>query len=170
MNELIPLSNHDMKDLSNNSINIIPYPDLMNVKNIVDILDKPLVILYKFSENIGHWVLLFLRPDGSIEFFDSFGRIIDDVKKNSTMYEVYGQEDNYLEYLLYKSGCEIEYNPYKFQTQFKYGYPVATCGWHVLMRNKYRNLDIDEYKKFMDKLKRKYKCEDYDELVCNYYN
>lgn len=71
-----PLSNHDMQALFDDTVNIITYPELAEVKHLDQIWGSSgaVIILYETSESFGHWCCLFKREDGkTIEFFDSLG-------------------------------------------------------------------------------------------------
>ena len=76
------LTNDDVKDYMDNRVKIVAYYDLHKYNSIDELLypyDK-VVIMYSMTErNNGHWVCLFRNYDRKeIEFFDSYGIIIDD--------------------------------------------------------------------------------------------
>lgn len=162
----IPLSSDDIMKLMNGKTKILKYGDLKNYKTIEDVI-KPYnncVLLYESILNVGHWILIHLDPKGRIEVFDSYGEKPDDQLKwiDDDFRVKSGQLIPHLTYLLYKTPKEVEYNNYKFQ---KYDPDIATCGRHCIMRYYLRDLDIDKYKDYMDKLLKKNKMNSFDKLV-----
>ena len=73
----------------------------------------------------------------------------------------------YLSHLLNATPAPVYYNDVEYQ---KNGVNVATCGRHacfyVMNMLKY-NMSLQEYKKFMDKMRLKYKIT-YDEIVATF--
>lgn len=174
MNIYIPLSKNDLIEylrLYNITPNIIQYPDLKYIRNINEIvgIGKPLIILYKFNKNYGHWTLILKLNSNTLEFFDSFGRIIDD-NIIGNMRKIDGQNDKYLEKLLFKSNYDIHYNNYRFQNKMINNIPTSTCGRHVIYRILNMDMDIDQYKRHLDYLKKKYRFKNYDELISEIIN
>src|SRR6185437_3614673 len=147
----IALSNTDISKALNNKTKIIQYKDLLNYKDIDDLLypHNKAVILYNTKENYGHWTCIIKRND-SIEMFDSYGYKPDDQQKYIT--EKVKSENNmdfpYLTYLLYKSKnkYKIHYNNYKLQSE-KDG--INTCGRWVILRIHLKEMNIDEFSKLI---------------------
>ena len=115
------------------------------------------------NEIIGHWTLLLLPTlkRKKIEFFDSYGMFPDSELKYS---EVGNKMDKNLIklFILLKSHFKdipIEYNEFKYQED-----NTDYCGLYCILRYLNRDLSNKEFKKKMDKLKKKYKVEKYDQL------
>ncbi len=159
------LSDKNIIKAFGNKVKIVTYKDIYNYETIDELLDPygVVVILYEVKPNSGHWTILFKRNDDIIEFFDSYGAVIDsELKFIKEKYRDQLKENHtYLSYLVYKSPYELDYNPYKFQ---KYKNNINTCGRWVILRYALREFDIDEFYKIMKQLKRKNK-KSYDELV-----
>lgn len=135
-------------DKLNGNTNLIVYGDLNECKHIDDLfIDDSCVILLETKEDFGHWVCIIKHPN-SIEAFNSYGNYIDDdlkyVPKN--MKKRLGEDYPTLSLLLYDSGYKIEYNDYKLQSKSS---SIATCGYHVIMRIKFKEMNIDDYAKML---------------------
>lgn len=162
--EDVALSNHDLIQMLNGQANIVTYPELINYNRIDDVLGPTgaAFILFETEPRYGHWVALMKRGN-TIEYFDPYGGIIDgtldyiprDFQKQSN------QDKTYLTKLLLDSPYEIEYNEFPFQKQ---GDKIKTCGRHSAVRLLLKDLDIYEYKDFLDII-RKQTGLDYDKIV-----
>ena len=62
--------------------NLITYDEIPNYSNITELMGKgkKCVLLYKTSENFGHWCCIY-EHKGTIYFFDSYGFIPDEQLK-----------------------------------------------------------------------------------------
>ena len=132
-----PISNQYI--LSKINTNIIGYSMLKNIVNIDDILyNDTCIILYETTNNdkVGHWVCLCKR-NNTLSFFDSYGRIPDDIK--------YNVQEPYLSLLLYNSPYNLEYSEHNYQLQKN----SATCGYHCIVRILFKNKSLAYYQKFM---------------------
>lgn len=148
------LSDSELLDLVNHKANLMVYPQLTEYDNIDDCLGKygVLILLYETKQNYGHWCCLIKHSDNHIEFFDSYGLFPDDEFK--FIPENFRVESNqvypHLTYLLYKSGCDIEYNNYKLQSKSEDALTkISTCGRHVACRILFRNMPLDIYAKML---------------------
>lgn len=151
----ISLSNEELDEILGKDTLIYRYPMLAKYQNIDDLLgpNRECIILYMTGENYGHWTCLFEAPDGTLEFFDSYGYFIDDeLDFNNDLHFRREQNQDYphLTWLLYNSGYPISYNQYQFQSDNK---DITTCGRHVAVRLLLRHLTLDEYKDFIDSFK-----------------
>jgi hypothetical protein len=136
------------------------YKNLNKFNNIESVLkDNSAVILYEKQPKNGHWVALIRnynrkRNRPTIEFFDSYGMFPDDEKKyiDNGFLNQSDQKYNKLSELLVKASdkYDIEFNNYRLQKKTK---DVSTCGRHVISRILLKDLDIDEYNKFMKSFK-----------------
>jgi hypothetical protein len=145
------LSDSEILKLVNNKANLLTYPELLEYEKIEDALgpNKCLILLYLTKENYGHWVCL-IDHGNRIEFFDSYNYKPDHeqdfipkkFKKESH------QEIPYLTKLLLDSGKPIEYNHAQLQGN---GKGINTCGRHVGVRIKNRNIKLDDYIKILQK-------------------
>ncbi len=161
----IALSNRDILKLLDNQSNIILYPDIHKFDNI-DQLIQPYgscIILYEAKPHYGHWCALLKTNNTDIEFFNPYGGIVDDsLDRIKDKYKIAtNQAFPYLSYLMYKSNYNLFYNEFQFQND---GSDNRTCGRHCVVRVLRSNLDIYEYKKFLDSLCKLFNT-DYDGVV-----
>lgn len=149
---------------------IILYNELKNYHNINQILPKVksyAIILYQDSPHSGHWTAIMKPNEKEIEYFDSYGKKVDDPLRWSSRETKHnlGIDAPYLSHLLEKSGKKIVWNKMKFQ---KDNDPeISTCGRHCCFRiqmMKNRGYNIHQYQKMMEAIKKK-TGKDYDELV-----
>lgn len=141
--EDVSLSNFELMDLVNNQSNLITYDKLANVNSIDQILNPygACIILFLTKENYGHWCCLFKINDKLLEFFDPYGYMPDEELQFSN-----GNKQPLLTKLLLRSKYDISYNHYRFQ---KMKPDVKTCGRHVAIRLLCRDLNLDQYIKFI---------------------
>lgn len=147
------LSSQDIWNALGGNCNILTYPQLMKVNDIMQVLNKPLILLYMTHERFGHWCCL-IKHNDRIEFFDSYGIIIDDqLKKIDEIFRIKsGQNYPHLLKLLYNSGYKIEYNHIPLQKKYKSKIEtVATCGRHCICRIWFKDLKLKDYIKFIKK-------------------
>jgi hypothetical protein len=159
------LSNFDIDKYLNKKSNIILYKDLKKYKSIDDALghDGYFILLYETRERYGHWTIIIKLDDNTIEHFDSYGLKPDDeLNYIKPLFKIINNIIPYLSWLFINSKYKIEYNNYQLQSMQK---GINTCGRHILMRLKYRKYNIDQYKKFLDRLLKKYNIDNYDLLV-----
>lgn len=140
-----PLSGKEIYDSCDGNINIYTYKDLLSFNTIDQAFgDKnAIALLYETKPKYGHWVGL-LRYNGHIEFFDSYGKFIDDQLDfvPRKFRRQLGEDYPYLSKLLYESPYEIIYNPYKLQ---KSKDEISSCGRHVIMRCTFYDFPLDDY-------------------------
>lgn len=151
--EKISLSNYDVMNLLNKKINLVLYPDIKKFKNIDELLGKygACVILYLTKENYGHWCCIFKQKPGVIQFFDSYGEMVDsalDYKMDPYFRKTGGMDLPLLTTMLLDAynKYEIRFNNFKFQEDKK---DVNTCGRFCVVRLWLRDLDEYEFKDFM---------------------
>ncbi len=134
-----PISGLDIKKWLPNAT-IIKYSELKKYGKLPKL---PIVLLYEIMPQYGHWVTILKTPEG-IEFFDSYGNIVDD--QFSFIPEEFRNKTNqdykYLMHYLYDSKEQINYNNYKFQGNP----PIATCGRWSILRNLFNYLTTDQFK------------------------
>ena len=89
-----------------------------------------------------------------IEFFDSYGLLVDDEQDyvDDEYKEQLKENYRYLTQLIYESPYELEYNPHTFQ-KAKSG--VNTCGRWVVYRYRHKNMHIDDFYKALKGTKNK---------------
>lgn len=147
----IALSNKDILKALNNKTKVIQYKDLLDYKDIDDLLypHDNVVILYNTNKNYGHWTCI-IKRNNDIEMFDSYGYKPDDQQKYITEKVKLDNNMNfpYLTYLLYKSKnkYKVHYNNYKLQSE-KNG--INTCGRWVILRIHLKNMNINEFAKII---------------------
>lgn len=142
-----PLSGDDVMKIAGNKSKVLTYPQLSKYQTIDEVLGKDgtAIILYQTSNNYGHWVGL-LKRGNRIEIFDPIGVKPDDELKfiNKHYRKVSNQHHPHLSYLLYNSPYAIEYNHDKLQKDDK---NVSTCGRHVGLRIRSKNIPLTKYVK-----------------------
>lgn len=158
------LSNYDLIDMLDGKANIVIYPDLKKYSSIDEVLGKygACFLLFETKPKFGHWVSLFKRGN-TIEFFNSYGGFPDDSLKYIPLHfrEESGQKIPLLSLLLLDSPYDLEYNEFKFQKQKR---DIKTCGRWAVIRLLLRDLDIYQFKDFIDLMKKETKL-DGDQLV-----
>ena len=151
------LSDEEIFNALSGHTRIFLYRDINDMNTIDDLFGDfdSVVILYEREPQIGHWVGL-LRRGNVIEFFDSYG-IFPDLEKdyiNQKFIMNSGQGFNKLASLLHDAwdlGYQVEYNNYGLQVM-KDG--ISTCGRHVISRIWFKDMDIDEYNKFINSFRK----------------
>lgn len=136
-----PLSNHDIMRALDYQTNIITYENLMNVKNIDEILKNNTCVIFYEGKDIGHWVCVFKTKNG-YEYFDSYGNIPDHNLKKKDNY--FRKKIPHLTWLLYRTGKPIEYNNYKLQ---EYNKNINTCGRWVIARLLLKKMPLKKFVK-----------------------
>ena len=128
----VPLSDSDIKKLLNNNTTIVFYdkiPTIPNVKTLLDMYTNA-VIYYPMTPQYGHWCCLIYSFDEKgnkiIEFFDPYGKIVDNAMKHSQV-----PLPPYLAKLLLTSPYPVHYNNFTYQKSQK---GINTCGRHVVNR------------------------------------
>jgi len=147
-----PLSSLDIMDMMNNKTKIVTYSDLCKYKNIDDLLTpyENIILIYETSPNFGHWVCLFKTPRGNIEFFDSYGLMVDDEKTfiSKSFLNKSGQKHNYLSKLLYECEYPLEYNDKCLQSEEP---QISTCGRWCVTRILSKHMKLNDFiKKYIN--------------------
>lgn len=149
----VPLSIIDIRKILPNAKMLI-YSDFKKVKSIDQLFDRDrnyIFIMYRSGLLIGHWVVLLRRYNNIIEFFDSYGIMIDneltwlpmDLRKK------FSQTERLLTKLLIGSDYKIHYNDYRFQ-----GKKSMTCGRWCILRVVFSDLNENEFYKLIEKAKK----------------
>jgi hypothetical protein len=106
---------------------------------------KACIILYRTSENQGHWCCVWENKEG-INFFDSYGLVPDDqlgfIPRH--MQHPLGQDFQHLTKLIYESGLPVHYNEYMLQDYDDN--TISTCGRWCIVRLQYPNIGVEEFK------------------------
>jgi hypothetical protein len=145
-----PFSGKDIIEAVNGETKIITYPEIHKYETI-DELCHPYnccVILYETKPQYGHWVCVIKHDDNSIEFFDPYGKSIDEqlefipngFRKQSK------QDFPQLIRLFLNSPYNIVINKMKIQ---KFTKDVSSCGRHCAFRLVLRHLALNKYQKLM---------------------
>jgi len=157
--QTIPLNGRQMRKLCPDST-IVMYDEFQKINNIDDVLypSGSAIILIFTDMDSGHWVGLMTRDSNILSFFCPYGLTPDSaqnykfvdtdvlIRRNETY--------NHLSKLLIDSRYElINYNPYRLQGSHKIinskSLPVSTCGRHVAVRIWLKELNDEEYCKFI---------------------
>jgi hypothetical protein len=160
----IALSNSDIIKLLDGKTSIVLYPDLHKYSSIDELLGEyqNCIVLYESRKGYGHWTAMIKKGD-AIEFFNSYGGEVDASLEliNPEFRVKSNQVEPYLKMLMYDSPYELNYNEFRFQ---KKGRNIRTCGRHCIVRVLCRDMNIYQYKDFLDQL-----CDlfgtDYDGIV-----
>ena len=161
MNKLITkanktiLSGQDIKNLTLNTVNVVPYHVLMDTKNINELfklstgeIARAVVILYEDKKNNGHFTCLIDRrkESGDFEFFDPYGcdHLDEELKfsKYDTLLLKQSHKHKTLSQLINESGYNSFCSHYKFQ---KDNENINTCGRHCAVRIRLMDLPIKKY-------------------------
>jgi hypothetical protein len=162
MNNDVPLSSTDLKNIFDGELKVMIYKELKKCKTIDEVLHpyNRVCILYNWTPSVGHWTCLF-KKDNTIYFFDSFGSIPDgktnygQIPKNIRNHM--GLEYKYLTKLLYESPYEIDYNPMPIQD-----IKSSTCGRYCALRLALYDMTTEDFNKLFSKNKKLN-----DELIMN---
>lgn len=173
-----PLTNTDINKFFP-GVSIVPYPEISKADKIKDITSNKYnacFILYVNDKNnnvySGHWNLLIKDGDTCL-LFDPYGGYIDNnLKIIGPSRSDYNEDDAYLSELLLKDKDidRIFYNNNKYQSE---GAGIQTCGRHCSFRLIcYLNgiKSEKEYKNLLEKLKKKYKTKNFDDLIIKFIN
>jgi hypothetical protein len=119
---------------------------------------KNVIILYRKSKFIGHWVGL-LKRGHIVEYFDSYGYDIDKPLYWNGFDKDLGQDGTWLTKLLYEYMSEnpknkVVFNEHKYQGLHEKD--SATCGRHVALRIRNRDLSLEQYQKYFNQMKRQH--------------
>jgi hypothetical protein len=166
--EDVALSNYDLIQLLDGKANIVIYPQLAKYETIEQVLGPTgaCFLLFEAKPKYGHWVCLMKRGN-VIEFFNPYGGLLTGWPDNSLksipmkFRKESGQVLPLLSLLLLDSPYELEYNEFQFQ---KHSKNIKTCGRHSAVRLLLKNLDIYQYKAFLDSMCKETNLN-YDELV-----
>ena len=162
-----PMSDIDIKRYLP-SAQIILYPELSKYESIDELLpnDKSYcIILYEDKLNSGHWCCV-LKFNDIYEYFDSFGKTIDNPLKNwlSKGQRIKLDENVfYLSNLLNQTDKEVIYNKIDFQVDNP---SIQTCGRFCIHRilMMLKGMNLQEYQRYMKQRKSEEHLT-YDELV-----
>lgn len=142
------LTGQEVQNLSGFNPRVLTYPELLNYDSVEQLLgeNEAVIILYLTSKNYGHWCTLFKYPKSKrIEFFDSYGLVIDD--ELAFVDNNFREENNmlypHLTYLLTNYNGPIEYNEYQLQDPDDE--KAQTCGRHVGLRLRLRSYPLEKY-------------------------
>ena len=140
---------------------VISFEEVEKYDSIAELMDgnQVLLLIYRSEPTFGHWVIL-VRNKFGLNFFDSYGRYIDDAAKSINPYfsKMTGQDKPHLLKLLSEHTMPVHYNDYQLQ---KYSPKIQTCGrWCGYYGNKLRrgesmnsiNTEFRKYKGDKDKL------------------
>lgn len=153
-----PTTPLDIFKIAGKRCNVYEYPEIMSFGHIDDLFElgnsdieslceddlpfdkKCAIILYKSSDDFGHWCLIKKHKD-SYHFLDSYGGQIDESLEHSDK-SMLGQDKNYLAKLLADSEKDVYYNHNPLQ---KLDDKIATCGHYCAMFLKYSDLSVDDF-------------------------
>jgi len=165
------LTGDQVQKVAGESIRTMTYPDVHKYATIQDLLgpDEAVIMLYLTHERYGHWIAIFKRRDkrdgkAVIEFFDPYGIFPDRelAFTDKTFKKNHNMDHPYILKLLHDYEGPVEYNHYKFQKRQP---GVSTCGRHVGMRLLLRDMSLDQYWNFLNRVSKSSKVKDLDTLI-----
>jgi len=143
------LSGDDILKAIGSKAKLMTYPEIADCRSIKDVLGKydACVILFETKENFGHWTCVYQNDSNVIDFFDSYGLKPDNELKfiPAQFRTKSNQAFTHLTDLLYKSGCDVEYNHTRLQASLT---GVNTCGRWVVARLLLRDMPLANFVKF----------------------
>lgn len=156
----IPLSDKDVIKLVDGKAKIIVYSELGQYSSLEELLSPygAIFLLYETKKDFGHWVAVFEVDENTVEYFDSYGKMIDYpleyVPKN--LRKVLNEDYPHLTSLFYYSKYKyLTYNHHKFQ---KSASNIQTCGRWAALRIVFKNIKLDTFIKL-------FKSRNSDDLV-----
>jgi hypothetical protein len=149
--ENIDLSGKDILRITDDKCTVMPYENLENIKSIDEILELwgAVVILYETKKNFGHWVGLFKVNDSTLEFYDPYALNVDEELNFDNDYHKRihnGVEIPHLTHLLNQSNYRVIYNKVRMQKVLDH---VNTCGRHVALRIRMRDVKLKRYQELL---------------------
>lgn len=139
-----PFSEHEILRLVDGHANLVVYPQLAGYRSIDELLGEhgACIILYVTSESrnetFGHWTCIFKVGPKLLEFFDPYAYPPDQQLEFTRT-----PCPPYLTDLILRSPYDVVYNQHVLQKRKNTN--VSTCGRHVGMRLKLRQLPNREY-------------------------
>lgn len=128
--------------------------------------DKIILITSDINNLVGHYCLLFNDKDkNTIYFFDGSSNKPLEVFKKYHL-DQNRQDANKLYDYLIKNNEIIDYNNFNFQKNKN----SETCGHHCIARYYYKEMNNNDYIKFLKTIKRKYNYKNYDDLIVDIVN
>lgn len=123
--------------------NMMKYGELENMSDSEIVERMPLVVLYEFKEDYGHWCLLTNTVEG-IEFFDSYSFLPDSQREfiDEPFKSLSGQSRPRILKLLKNLSNFLQINYMDFQLQ---GADTATCGRWCCLRYLLRDLSVEDF-------------------------
>lgn len=156
------LSSEDVLKIAGKKAYLITYDKIKQLSDINELFRngiKAVIILYRESENVGHWVALIKHNKNLIEYYDSYGFPIDRPLtwwKNDKI--GLGQDHPYLSELLLKyleqnPAHQVVFNEYKYQGLKDKN--SATCGRYVGYRIRNSKMPLCKYQQYFNGFKKK---------------
>jgi hypothetical protein len=144
--EKIPLSDDDIRILTDGKVSIYVYEDLEGFSDINDLLGEfgAVILLYQTKFNFGHWVALFKVNETTLEFYDSLGWNLDqELKLSSFNLRVHnGNEVFHLTHLIETSNYKVINNNTALQKDAK---DDNTCGRWAGLRIRLRHIPLKKF-------------------------
>ena len=165
----IALSSQQLQNNTEKHIPILTYKEIYG-KSLDKLLKNgAFILLYLWKERYGHFCCVIRHHNGKdIEFFDPYGKPPDywlsknTYEKNKRL----GQEKPHLLNKIMKDNKydHIYYNHIPFQDDSS-PEDIRTCGRHCLTRIRNRDMSLDEYTNYIDRVQRKHKIPTIDGTV-----
>ena len=163
------LTNDEVIQIAGPGTRVVTYDIFKHINDISEAFrggTKALIVLYRKSETVGHWVALIKQNPHLYEYYDGYGYEIDHpLKFFPDNNKKLGQEEKYLSQLLLKflekdKKNKVVYNEYKYQGIKEKN--SATCGRYVGFRIRNKKMPLNKYQAYFNKLKKE---TDPDEFI-----
>lgn len=147
--EQTPYSEDDMRRLCEGKVNVMTYREAVMKGSIDSILGphRAAILLIEVQPNYGHWVALFERRKGELEWFDSYGLEPEaELKMVPERFRKVSMQDRpRLVDMINREGYErLYWNNRCLQSEKK---DVSTCGRWAAMRIVLRRHSLKEFQK-----------------------
>jgi len=165
MNRL--LTDDDVKTIAGPTAIVITYDQLKHFPRLSQ-NDMDLIILYRHNETTGHWVAVIKHSPHLYEYFDSYGKIVDEPLSYVPSYlskspakrklgERLGQNYPWLSRLFLEFQKEnknntVIYNEHQYQST-NGTFDSATCGRWVGFRIRHKNIPLYEFQDYWNEIK-----------------
>lgn len=142
------LSGRDIINLCGGKVKVVVYDELNRYNSIDELLEPydSVILLYRSSENFGHWCGINKIKKNTVEFFDPYGLMVDaELGWNTDRVNTkLNQEHTVLSNLLLNSKYNIDYNEHKFQSMKD---NVNTCGRWCVIRTILKDISLEDFAK-----------------------
>jgi hypothetical protein len=150
--EAFPLSGEDIMRICDEKVKVMLYEDLADYTDIDQVLEPhdAVVILYRTTQDFGHWVALLKTGERQLEFYDPYGLKVDEELKLSDFHTRIHEDTEvfHLTHLIQNSGYRVKSNKERLQQKLE---DVNTCGRYASMRVRLREFSMKRFNDLLTK-------------------